>query len=261
MILDFDMEYQRFRVMNRIEIPKSEYTYDNAINTIVHLNAIYNPSWIYIDRGSGEYQLERLHLIGEKDPSTGLKVKVKGFSFSNKLPIPDPVTKSVTMEPMKPFMVNQLTIAFERKRIIMSPYDDTLYKQLIDYSVVRIGANGQPVFTDENEHFVDCLGLAYLAFVLEFPDITKTIKQINYTSKIIVSDKEIGADKTVNLSFMKDGVKNPWIDKVDFSERRGERANYFKVPLGKPLQNNRNFAWGNRFTKGNNSGGNNRRMF
>ena len=57
LILDFDMEYQRFRVMNRIEIPKSEYTYDNAINMIVQLNAIYNPSWIYIDRGSGKQKL------------------------------------------------------------------------------------------------------------------------------------------------------------------------------------------------------------
>jgi len=54
LILDFDMEYQRFRIMNRIEIPKSEYTYDNAINMIVHLNAIYEPSWIYVDRGAGK---------------------------------------------------------------------------------------------------------------------------------------------------------------------------------------------------------------
>ena len=261
LILDFDMEYKRFRVMNRIEVPKSEYTYDNAINMIVQLNAIYNPSWIYIDRGSGEYQLERLHLIGDQRPETGLKVKVKGFSFSNKLPIPDPVKKTVTMEPMKPFMVNQLTIAFERGRVILSPYDDTLYKQLIDYSVVRIGANGQPVFTDENEHFVDCLGLAYLAFVLEFPDITKSVKQLEFTSKIIVSNKEIGADKSVDLSFMKNGVKNPWLDKVDFSERRGERQTYFKVPLGKPLQRSSSFGWGNRFGRGNNSGSTNRRMF
>lgn len=162
---------------------------------------------------------------------------------------------------MKPFMVNQLTIAFERGRIILSPYDETLYKQLIDYSVVRIGANGQPVFTDENEHFVDCLGLAYLAFVLEFPDITKTVKRIDYTSKIVVSNKEIGADKTVDLSFMKHGVKNPWLDKVDFSERRGERQTYFKVPLGKPLQRNDTSRWGNRLAQRNNSGNVTRRMF
>ena len=54
LVLDFDVEYQRFRVMNRIEIPKSEYTYDNAINMIVQLNAVYNPSWIYVDRGAGK---------------------------------------------------------------------------------------------------------------------------------------------------------------------------------------------------------------
>ena len=50
------MMYQKFRVMRRIEIPKSEYTYDNAVNTIVQLNDIYNPSWIYIDRGSGKHK-------------------------------------------------------------------------------------------------------------------------------------------------------------------------------------------------------------
>ena len=52
------MEYKRFRVMNRIEIPKSEYTYDNAINMIVQLNAVYNPSWIYVDRGAGKQRFK-----------------------------------------------------------------------------------------------------------------------------------------------------------------------------------------------------------
>ena len=35
-------------------MPRSEYTYDNAVNKIVELNQIYNPSYIYVDRGSGE---------------------------------------------------------------------------------------------------------------------------------------------------------------------------------------------------------------
>lgn len=261
LILDYDMEFQCFRVVNRIEIPKSEYTYDNAINKIVELNSIYNPSWIYIDRGSGEYQLERLHLIGEKDLASGLKVKVKGFSFSNKIPIPDAVTKTTTLEPLKPFMVNQLTIAFERNKMILSPYDEVLYKQLIDYSVVRISASGQPIFTDENEHFIDCLGLAYLAFVLEFPDLTKTVKQIDYSSKIIVSNKEIGVDRSIDLQFMKQGVQNPWLKKIDYTELPGERPTYFKVPLGRSLGGTSNFTWGNRFSRSNTGGNSNRRMF
>ena len=81
-------------------------------------------------------------------------------------------------EPLKPFMVTQLQIAFERERLLLSPFDDVLHKQLIDYEVVKIGSNGKPIFTSENEHFIDALGLANLAFVLEFPRLTDVIKEV-----------------------------------------------------------------------------------
>ena len=250
LVLDYDMQFNKFRVINRTEIPKSEYTYDNAVNRIIELNEVYNPSWIYVDRGAGEYQIERLHIIGDQHPETGLKVKVKGFSFSNRLPVVDPISKKTTQEPLKPFMVNQLAIAIERGRIMLSPYDDLLYRQLTNYTVVRIGQNGAPIFTDIDEHFVDALGLAYLAFVLEFPDITQSIKKIENTSKIIVSNKEIG-QPAAELNFIKNGVKNPYVGKVDYSERRGERQTYFKVPLGKPLNRMGSSSWGNRSGSGN----------
>lgn len=53
-ILDYDVIMQKFRVIRRIEVPRSEYSYDNAVNTVVELNDKYNPSWIYADRGAGE---------------------------------------------------------------------------------------------------------------------------------------------------------------------------------------------------------------
>lgn len=53
-ILDFDQDFGKFRVTKRIEVPKSEYSYDTAVNMIVDLNKIYNPSWIYVDRGAGK---------------------------------------------------------------------------------------------------------------------------------------------------------------------------------------------------------------
>ena len=40
--------------MKRVEVPRAEYSYDNAINLIVELNDIYMPSFIYCDRGAGE---------------------------------------------------------------------------------------------------------------------------------------------------------------------------------------------------------------
>ena len=54
-ILDFDQDFNKFRVTKRIEVPKSEYSYDTAVNMIVDLNKIYNPSWIYVDRGAGNF--------------------------------------------------------------------------------------------------------------------------------------------------------------------------------------------------------------
>ena len=213
LILDYDIIRHKFIVIKRVEVPKVEYSFDAAVKLVIRLNEIYMPSFIYADRGSGEYQLETLHIYGEEHPESGLKNKLKGFQFKQNIEITDPVKGTITKEPMKPFMVNQLAIAFDRDNMILSPYDETLHKQLIDYSVEKIGANGQPVFTSENEHFVDALGLAYLAFVMEFPDITKTVKQIENPNimKVLgtnpMSSRVNSALRKIKSGF---GISNPW---------------------------------------------------
>lgn len=184
LILDYDVHKQKFIVIKRVEVPKAEYSFDAAVKMIINLNRIYQPSWIYADRGSGEYQIETLHMYGDAHKESGLKNKLKGFQFSQTIDVIDPVKKTIEKEPMKPFMVNQLAIAFERDRMILSPFDETLHKQLVDYEVVRIGANGRPVFTSVNEHFVDALGLAYLAMVQEFPELTNTVKKVTFEGAI-----------------------------------------------------------------------------
>ena len=155
-----------------------------------------------------------MHKYGDEHPESGLKNKLKGFQFKQNLEIMDPIKRTITKEPMKPFMVNQLAIAFERNNIILSPFDDTLHKQLIDYEVVKIGANGNPVYTDENEHFVDALGLAYLAFVLEFPDITKTIykTELGKPAKVMTSSPLNKRVENVLSSIQKGtfASTNPW---------------------------------------------------
>ena len=57
LILDYDMQYHKFRVTRRIEVPKAEYSYDAAVQLIIELNKIYRPSFIYVDRGSGEFTI------------------------------------------------------------------------------------------------------------------------------------------------------------------------------------------------------------
>lgn len=259
LILDYDIGLNKFKVFKRVEVPRSEYTYDNAVNKIVELNEIYNPSYIYIDRGSGEYQLERLHIIGEQNPQTGLKAKVKGWSFSNKLDIMDPITKEMDRKPIKPFMVNQLVLAFERDRMILSPYDDVLLKQLMDYEVEKITQAGVPQYTSENEHFVDALGLAYLAMVLEFKDLTGTIEDVKTTSEFTITHKQIGGSNMYASSAKREAVDQRIVDfyeNNDWDDLPGDRPTWVEVdmdyrsPRGSRFNSGFSSGWGSRSGKG-----------
>jgi len=53
-VLDYDIKTRMFWVMKRIEVPRGEYTLDNAVNWIIEVNKIYDPRWIFVDRGYGE---------------------------------------------------------------------------------------------------------------------------------------------------------------------------------------------------------------
>ena len=234
LILDYDANIGKFKVFKRVEVPRSEYSYDAAVNLIIELNEIYNPSWIYCDAGSGEYQIERLHIYGDENPKSGLKNKVKRWQFSNKLDVMDPITKEVEKKPLKPFMVNQLQIAFERDRMILSPYDNVLSKQLVDYEVEKITEAGIPKYTSENEHFVDALGLAYLAMVLEFKNLTGVIQDVKTTSDFKISHKQIGGTGFKSLVETRVSTDNRITDfyqNTDFSELRGDRQSWVKVDM------------------------------
>lgn len=258
LILDYDMSLNKFKVFKRIEVPRSEYSYDKAVNMIIELNAIYNPSWIYADAGSGEYQIERLHIYGDEHPESGLKSKVKRWQFSNKLDIMDPITKEVEKKPMKPFMVNQLQIAFERERLLLSPYDDVLLKQLTDYEVDKVTEAGLPKYTSENEHFVDALGLAYLAMVLEFKDLTGVVEDVKTTSEFKISNKKIGGSQLYGDAGASRLVSDPRIvdfyQNTDFRDVESDRQKWVKVDedyrSARSVYNSRKFgggsSWGSR---------------
>lgn len=196
-------------VLKRVEVPRSEYSYDAAVNLIVELNEIYNPSWIYCDAGAAEYQIERLHIYGDEHPESGLKHKVVRRNFRQSLEIEDPITHETEKKALKQFMVNQLQIAFERDLMILSPFDELLHKQLIDYEVVKFtGATHDPVFTDKNEHFVDALGLAYLAFVLEFNELIDMVKDT--ARETVFKTLQTSFSKKSKTELFKRASKNPY---------------------------------------------------
>lgn len=246
LVLDYNIELQKFMVFKRISVPRSEYSYDTAVNLIIEVNEIYNPSWIYCDAGAGDYQIERLHIYGDEHPESGLKNKVVRRHFKQNLEILDPVTKEIIKKPLKQFMVEQLKIAFEREQMALSPFDEVLHKQLIDYEVVRrSGVSKDPIFTDKNEHFVDALGLAYLAFVLEFADLVDVVKDT--TVQTVFKNIENAITKR-SISALHSKASNTTFGPNKYADPTGdEKVRAIEVPL--------NFNAGQINTA--NSGGNN----
>lgn len=56
-----DPGFGRFKVINHIEIPKSDMHYDLAVKTVIELDKKYNPFAIYPDKGAGKLQIDKLH--------------------------------------------------------------------------------------------------------------------------------------------------------------------------------------------------------
>ena len=170
----------------------------------------------------------------------------------------DPITKEMDRKPLKPFMVNQLTLAFERDRMILSPYDDVLKKQLTDYEVEKITEAGIPKYTSENEHFVDALGLAYLAMVLEFKDLTGTIEDIRTTSEFHISKKQIGGSgmyaDTVNRQTLDHRISD-FYENNDWDDLPGDRPTWVEVDMDYRSARGSSFGlsrsgWGSRSSRG-----------
>lgn len=183
-VTEYSLKDRKFKIIYREEIPRSEWTFDNAVNRIIQLNEVYEPEWIYIDRGAGDYQYEALRKHGKENPETGLMDKVVAIHFSEKREIRDPVSKTVDRKSVKPFMVNQTSILLERGRIILNENDRDLIRQMNNYSVVKITASGEPKYTSVDEHILDAFMLSILAFAEKMPEYTLTLYSYKPATKI-----------------------------------------------------------------------------
>ena len=166
----------KLRIRHREEVSKGDYTLLSAVDRIIELNSIFDPKWIYVDRGYGEAQLELLKKYGVDHPTSGLNKKVVGHTFSDSIEMPDPQTKIMGLKEIKPFMVNNLRQLLEQELIIFPEHDEDLYKQLISYVVRSVSVYGRQTFEMSGnvpDHAHDALILACLAFIIKYSDMMK----------------------------------------------------------------------------------------
>lgn len=188
-----DDQYGMFKVINRESIPSEEFTIDAGVQRVVEWNHIYQPEWIYVDRGYGEYQIERLHKMGKEaqddknNPAYLLHKRVVGVHFQENREVRDPGTGEMVKKPTKPWMVTQTVVLLERDRLILNSNDDMMWKQMENYRVEKISITGQPTYTSINEHCVDALMLCALAVADKMPDYIKFVTKFDPTRKMAIA--------------------------------------------------------------------------
>lgn len=229
----------RFKVINRIEIPKGEFTYDKAVEMVCKLDKIYNPKFIYPDRGAGEYQIEMLRKrLGDK---------VKGIHLGSSYDVRDPFSREFDRKPMKPFMVSQATLLLERGmlRIPNKEIDEEIFRQMTNYTVVRISPkSGEPTYTNEDEHALDAFMLSLLAFIIEMPEYARTIEDtpaarafghvaVKFVDPLTKVSQDIGKTNADYVEYLK-----KWDEPTPPPPR--------KTQIGGAKD--RKFSWGNRGT-------------
>ena len=245
-VTEFNEALKKFQVVWREDIPQAEFTLDYAVNKIIEINDIYKPQYIYADRGFGEYQIEMLRIYGRDHPETNLDKKVKPIHFSEKINIVDPVTGEEDRKEAKDFMINQTSIILDRHQLLLSPFDDVIWKQMMNYQVVRVSQNGKPIYTSEDEHALDALMLTILGFTIEFPEITKILEELRLAKKSHMIDGERTEKKLREKVF--GGIQDVW-NNQKMSRRREARDepqwHWQKVPLGYSKKAGSNY-WGRR---------------
>lgn len=151
----------RYRLIYREEIEQSQFTLSNTVRRVIDLNDIFQPQWIYVDKGFGEYQIEEFQKFGKAFPKSGLLKKVVGIAFWSTIdsPLPGGGTEK---KRFKQAMISLLRTWFERANLEISASDDSLIRDLISYHV-KSQSESNIKFSEENDHSIAALGLAAMA--------------------------------------------------------------------------------------------------
>lgn len=189
-----------FQVIYRETVPRVQYTLDFAVNRIVELDGVFRPAYIYVDRGFGDYQVERLHIIGKQaspdDPAYGLEKRVKGIQFKENISVQEPGTGKIVNKNVKHVMVAFTTFLLERKALVFSSEDNHLSRQMMEYNY-QISQAGNLLYTPgpSGDHILDALQLAVLAFGCEFPDLfdlqyrTSVVKELYVSRRSLIPER------------------------------------------------------------------------
>lgn len=173
--VEWNHEHKKFIPFYRKVIPRGDFTYDTAVQEIKRATQEFEFDYIMVDAGHGEYQIEKLRQWA-RDWKKGYEKRVIRLNLSEKVTVYDPITRKAEKHHIKPFIVNNAVLMFERGMVALNPTDRETISQFESYEVKSWGTDGRPTYTDENEHILDCIVFCIYGATKYFDDVLKITK-------------------------------------------------------------------------------------
>lgn len=158
-ILEMDVGIGRHRVLYREEVPRGEYTLTRGTKRVIELNTLFQPDWVYVDRGFGEMQVETLELYGRQNPSSGLAKKIVPMRYQENIQIQDPITGKMVNYGAKAIIIQHFLQVIAEHRLEFPETDKKFISQLEGYRILGSGRHGI-ITSRRNEHIIDACALA-----------------------------------------------------------------------------------------------------
>ena len=192
-VVEYLRELEVYNLVYWAETERTDFTYVDTVEEIIRINEILDPVAINVDRGSGETQVELLRARGVAHSSTGLDKKVHGFHFHQKIEVKDPVSGQLERMRFKDATIGFTTHLLEQGRFRYPAHDNKLDRMFKAYHVVRNNPAG-PVYSSDNEHAIDAIGLALWGFHSGDRETKAiTISRDNFKAQILEFEHRDGA--------------------------------------------------------------------
>jgi replicative DNA helicase len=197
-----------YRSVDKVIIRRAEFQQHAAVDAIRAIEKKWQVSFIYVDAGYGEVQVEMLWKYDKDHPEqkTNYRKRVVPIQMGGNIEIKHPVTGDDEPKPAKPLLVNLTAAQLEQGRIELPRSEDTqtriipeelavvdigIVQQMREFKVTKYSPQGRPTYSQDFEHTLTAVMLAIGGFLLNFSDL----RQVKYNPQIRSTNHPGGGPK------------------------------------------------------------------
>lgn len=175
-VTEYDTREHKFKVVDRDVVSAGDFTQHAAVARVIKMDERWSCDHIYVDEGYGRMNVEMLQKYGIDNPSSKMHKKLKAIPFGGKTEIRNPVTNELLKKHTKPLIVDLSARRLECYQCMFPKSEDFnqgLIGQMRMYKVEKYGRDGQPVYSQGDDHVLIAWMLTIFGFIMEFTDIAK----------------------------------------------------------------------------------------